>query len=411
MATEVAWHDVGVATPARRTQQTLGWIVGLLLPLYLLDESVALKAMLSPLIGASCVALLLVSRFNTGAGSELWRLLALGLALSYPISLFGSVLGDGVGVNAFYPLLFLALCFRVPFATNRIVRGLCISLVGVVLFGWVRFITGEGGVPAEHALGYWGIKYTEATRNNDVLAPLMLSGIALATMKIRTTDTPVLFMRWGPWMSLVLALPALALSFSRSAWLAAICFLLLNSGFNWRTLLKSVIALFAAATVLLVVVNVIAPDLIGTAVDLVALTDRFLSIFDPKIESSNGERSRLLAYAISVGLEHPLLGVGSGRFDCCFAKLGFYGLRGSLHPENLFLHLFSELGFFVAFFSLTLLIIAGRYGLRSGHPAPHFAATTLMTFVVWLQFNSELPSLLVWAVLGIACSVSLSRAR
>lgn len=409
MAVERTSHGIVATVPARRTQQTLGWIVGFLLPLYVLDESVALKAIVSPLIGASCLTLLLPSRFNTTAGSDLWRLLALGFVLAYLSSLFASVLGAGVGVNAFYPLIFIALCLRVPFATDRIAQGLFVSLVGLVLFGWMRFITGEGGELAEHALGYWGIKYTESTRNSDALAPLMVICIALAAGKGRTALAALPAVRWCLRLSVFISLPALVLTFSRSAWLAAICFVLLNSWSSWRALLKSVIAISTAAIATLIIVSVVIPDQQDQAVDFIALAERFASIYNPKITSSNNERGRLIAYAINVGLEHPLLGAGYHRFNCCTSELGFRDLYSALHPENLFLHLFSEFGIFVGLFSFALLIVTTLYGLRSKSHAQRTAAKMLLAFLVWLQFNSELPSLFMWSVLGVLCSVALSR--
>lgn len=409
MATELVWDDAGASMPAPRIQQALGWIVGLLLPLYLLDESVANKGILSPVIGAACVTLLLPSRFNMAAGSALWRLLALGFVLSYIISLFASVLGVGVNINAFYPLLFLALCFRIPFATDCILRGLFISLLAIVLFGWVRFIAGEGGDLAEHALGYWGIKYTESTRNSDALAPLMVTCIAVVALTNRTTVTAIWPVHWFVWLSLFFAFPALLLTYSRGAWLAAICFTLLNGSSNWRAMLKSIIALASGVVALLFAVRLI-PDQMGEPIDLARLSERFVSILDPQIESSNRERGRLIEYAIRLGLENPFFGAGTGRFNCCVDELGFRDLLTALHPENLFLHLFSELGIVVGVFSFAILVVAGLRGLRSRCVGRRMAGSSIMAFVVWLHFNSELPSLFVWTVLGIACSVALSRA-
>lgn len=411
MATEFAWLDQHGAAPVRRTQQAMGWMVGLLLPLYLLDESVALKAMLSPLIGLSCVGLLIVSRSKLSAGNGMWRLLAVCFTMAYTSSLFVSILGAGVGVNAFYPLLFIALCFRAPFVLNGFLRGLFLGLLALVLFGWSRFITGEGGLPAEHMLGYWGIKYTAATRNGDALAPLMLTGITLAFIRPLSSGASSWFVRWILWISLTIALPALALTFARSAWIAAVCFLLLNSGFDWRRLMKSASAVCIAIFALYTVARFVAPDLIDKTIDPVALIERIQSIYNTNISSSNNERARLLSYAINLGINHPLFGVGSGGFECCIRELGYFDLMGSRHPENLFLHLFTEYGFLAAFFSFACLVVAGGHGLRSALPAARFAAATLISFVVWLQFNSELSSFFVWVVMGIACSVALRRPR
>lgn len=175
--------------------------------------------------------------------------------------------------------------------------------------------------------------------------------------------------------------------------------------------MKSAIAVTAAAAALFLVISVVVPDQKGEAANFAALGERFASIYDPKITSSNNERGQLLAYALNVGLEHPLLGAGYGRFNCCTSELGFRQLHSALHPENLFIHLLSEFGIFVGIFSLALFITVALHGLRSSFYAQRAAARMLLALMVWLQFNSELPSLFIWSVLGIVCSVVLSRPR
>lgn len=382
-------------------------LAGLLLPIYLLDESIELKTVLSPAIGGACLAWLLSSRFVRGMGSSTWRLLLLCFVVSYTISLAISAIAVGFTLNALYPLLFVGFCLRRPTVVRSFAFGLFVGLLGVALLGWYRFVTWEGGLISEHALGYWGVKYTESTRNSDALVPLLVSATAVALIQRRPTGV----LRALSLMALVIGLPALALTFARSAWLAAITFLLLCGSSNWRMLLRVALLAVFVGLALFVVVSSVAPSFVANALDLVALLERLQSVYDPSIESSNSERVRLLTYAAEVGLEHPLIGAGAGQFGCCVEKLGFPDLLGMRHPENLFMHLFSEFGVVPSLSALAVVIIASVRGLCAASSERRLAGAALAGLILWLQMNSELPSLFIWVLLGVIASVALYRPR
>lgn len=407
--------DASFAAPGHRPAarddalQTLAAaLCGLLLPLYLFDESVALKAALSPAIPASVLFWILVSRFDGGVGSATWRLAIVALAVTFTGSVIASMLGEGVTINAFYPFLFIALCMRQPHGIRAFATALFAALLVVTLVGWYRFVTVTGGTVVEHGFGYWGIKYTASTRNSDALAPMLLSSMALVTL-LRLPAGAAPGRRLALWIALAVALPALALTFSRGAWIAVLLLLLSSSGTSWRVLVRMALLLAIAGTVLLALAAIVAPDTFSSAVDLVALLQRVQSIYDPEIQSSNDERARLLTYAVEVGLEHPLFGAGAARFNCCAAQLGFPELADNLHPENIFLHLFSEYGLLPAVSTFMILVMAAWRGLRSDRSAPRLAGAALAAFIVWLQLNSELPSLFIWSLLGVLCSVAVHR--
>lgn len=388
-------------------QRWLAVLAGLLLPIYLLDESIELKTMLSPAIGGACLVWLLSSRFVRGMGSSAWRLLLLFFVVSYMISLAASAIAVGFTLNAVYPLLFVGFCLRRPTVVRSFAFGLFVGLLGVALLGWYRFVTGEGGLISEHALGYWGVKYTEATRNSDALVPLLVSATALALIQRRPTGA----LRVLSLMALVIGLPALALTFARSAWLAIIAFLLLCGSSNWRMLLRVALLAVFVGLALFIVVSSVAPGFVADALDLVALLERLQSIYDPSIESSNSERVRLLTYAAEVGLGHPLIGAGAGQFGCCVEELGFRDLLGMRHPENLFMHLFSEFGVVPSLSALAIVTIACVRGLRAASAERRLAGAALAGLILWLQMNSELPSLFIWVLLGVIASVALYRPR
>lgn len=389
-------------------QRTLALLAGLLLPFYVLDGSSGLKTMLLPAIGASTLSWLLTLRVEGGEENRAWRTVLLCFVVSYVTSLVASVVaGHRIPLNAVYPLLFVVLCLCEPASVRPFVFGLSVGLVGMALFGWYRFVTGAGGVADEHALGYWGIKYTGSTRNSDALVPLLLSGMAVSQIcRARAGAVRAIWVA-----ALVIGFSALTLTYARSAWVAMVCFLLLYSLSDWRGLLKVGLAVLLAGLAMLVVVRLAAPEVIAATGDVGALLERLRSIYDPSVQSSNGERLRLLTYAAEVGLRYPFAGGGIGQFDCCMEALDFPDLVRMRHPENLFMHLFSEFGVVSSLSALAIVAIACARGLRADSTEQRLAGAALAGLIVWLQMNSELSSLFVWVLLGVATSVAWHRPR
>jgi hypothetical protein len=110
-----------------------------------------------------------------------------------------------------------------------------------------------------------------------------------------------------------------------------------------------------------------------------------------------------------LGLYDPITGVGPGQFGAYVCKLGYPELAGALHPENLFMHLFSENGIVSSISLLTVLVIAGRDGLRGTTAEQVIAGSAMGALILWLQMNSELPSLFIWVLLGVITSAALNR--
>jgi O-antigen ligase len=388
----------------------LALLTGLVLPAYLLDDSIALKQVLSPAIAVLGLAWLGASRYGGRWVGGALQLLLLVFVTTYAISLGVSAVTVGITPNAAYPLLLVVFCLRKPGGLRPLLFGLLVGLAAVTLLGWYRFISSEGGVIGEHALGYWGIKYTEATRNNDALVPVLVSAIALAALQ-RLPQRGAAAGRTLLWVALLLGLPALALTFARSAWITVIVFLVLQSRSQWRELLRLVLVVAVAGAALLGLGALLMPDLFEQAVDLVALLERLQSIYDPSISSSNLDRKQLLSYGALLGLAHPVVGAGAGQFACCFADLGFGELAGALHPENLILHLFSEFGLLPALSAAAAIAVAVVRGLTANDADRRTAAGMLAALMVFLQMNSELPSLVVWVLLGALAGAAAGRQR
>ena len=80
-----------------------------------------------------------------------------------------------VGIGYIFAFPVLALIFRhlkVAWLLWALLGG-CVLALSI---GYYRFFTLSGGIPEEHALGYWGIKYLASTRNSDVLY-VIVSGL------------------------------------------------------------------------------------------------------------------------------------------------------------------------------------------------------------------------------------------
>lgn len=382
-------------------------LLGLLLPAYLLDESIAFKSIATPLLLAALAGLLLTSRYGSADRPPVARLGLFVFAAAYLSSVAVSALEHSPPINAAYPIVFAVLAIRRPAAIREFVVGFFAGTMLLVLLGWYRFVTGEGGTPSEHALGYWGIKYTLATRNSDALAPL-LGMVGAVFVLSRRTAAGARQRRFIGILALVLCVPALALTYSRSAWLAAAAFLVLAHHGDLRRLVKAALIVAVMGLGLLVAVNAFAPELVQSIADLAALAERLRSIYDPSVDSSNDERRRLLTYAVELGWSHPLAGAGIGQFNCCYGEFGYPDLKAALHPENLFFHLWAENGIACAL-GLVIAVASAALDRRPAPEASRLARAVLVTMVIWLQFNSELPSLLVWIVLGLAWSSATAR--
>jgi hypothetical protein len=378
----------------------LSMLAGALIPIYFLDDSVALKAQLFTLLIGVLLVWLFASGFVFSTGSEAWRLAVWCFAAAYSISMAAAVLtGDSATVNAMYPLLFIVFCFRRPVAVRPFFYGLSIGLAALTLFGWYRFITVDGGVISEHALGYWGIKYTEATRNSDALTPAIVTAIAIAGLQQKQAVTTRLLLG----AALAIGLPAVILSSSRSAWIAVAAFVFFYGGMKRRMLLH-IAAIAVVGGVALMLLENLAVSADGNA----ALFERAISIVNPNIDSSNLSRSRLLMYAMELGLYNPIVGVGPGHFSAYVCRLGYPELIGAMHPENLFMHLFSEYGIASSVTLLVVLGLACRDGLRATTSELFTAGSAMGALMLWLQMNSELPSLFIWVLLGVITSAIMN---
>jgi len=138
---------------------------------------------------------------------------------------------------------------------------------------------------------------------------------------------------------------ALLLSFTRGAYAAIIVTFLVLAGLLWRYLGAKKIVLLLGLSLLVFIIP-------GTPI-----SDRFYSSFDIS-EGSNVGRLEMWQQAGQTGLEHFWQGVGLGNYSLVVDATS--GYRNPITAHNLYLDLFSEVGFFALL--VWLIVILGTIG-------------------------------------------------
>ena len=251
-----------------------------------------------------------------------------------------------------------------------LVRRLAIAIVlgclWEVLVGWYRFISGDGGLVAEHALNYWGIRYDVSSRNGDALYAIV----------------PILLSQFVPWRAVqigaaLICLPATVLTYARSAWLTLIFFY-----FRIRRLLGFVL-------LALLVVGVALATGSGDSI-----ADRFLTIFDINSHSSNLERINLLRFSVT---RVTVFGLGPGQFQA--AGVSAAGLGTLRQAEDFYLTMAVEAGVLAtgAFLGLWIWSLVTSPIRRIG-----------IGLSIFLLLNSEVDNIVVWLIFGLVMHTALN---
>jgi O-antigen ligase len=235
--------------------------------------------------------------------------------------------------------------------------------------------------------------------------------------------------RWPARVSLYLLVLALLLTYSRGGWLAVGLGLTLGAVvLQWRTLPVLVVAVVLAwATAAILPRAGGGPD--APAGGLVGST------FDRLAHLGEGDdlRARFLRDGLPIVADHPLLGVGPGRYGGAVAAIvpspvyeaydtSLFGYR-TVH--NFWLHLVGETG--IVGITIFLALIAGlvlRFA-RAARSANGLAFVVLagaatmlvvasLNSVTEMIFEGNMPSVLVWLIIGLSSCLAPgwgSRAR
>lgn len=281
----------------------------------------------------------------------------------------------------------------------------CVFAVGV---GYWRFFTLQGGIPQEHLLGYWGIRYAPSTRNSDVLYPtiatILASGLLLGNGS-----------RWrknAARAAFVFGLLAVFLSLSRGAWIAMGCGLLAIHG---QQLLKPrrLVRFFAGTFILAAVVGgvfALLPSTNKNEISNLALIAERVASFGGGDASvvSNADRKVILAKTLEGMVSYPL-GIGVGNIGWFFDTTTQIG-----NAENAYVTLGAEGGWLAMGFFTLLIAVLWHAALKAAQPLPDYASRIPLGLITGLAtyflFNYEANSLFVWSTLAVAWAAATPEA-
>jgi len=207
--------------------------------------------------------------------------------------------------------------------------------------------------------------------------PHMFSFYLGITMPFLIALRPKIFKGWIFKVSIVLLFIALLLSFTRGAYLALIASFLVLSFILWRYLNNRKIALLLLASLLVFVIPA------------TPFSDRFYSTFNLS-EGSNVGRLEMWQQASQAGLKNFWRGVGLGNYSLIVNT--DFGYRNPVTAHNLYLDIFSEMGFFAL--AVWLLLVLGTIGYlfeklkRIGNKEKKYFLTALIGSLTYLSIHS-----------------------
>jgi O-antigen ligase len=283
------------------------------------------------------------------------------------------------------------------------------------LLGFVMFRGGFGE----------GSRITSFLGNPNPVAMILSIGLPFALFG--SLSLPSLAWRWAARVALVVLVLAVLLTFSRSGWIAIALGAIIGSLLiDWRALLLLLLAALLAWGAFTVMPRGLAverdpanengeqanelPDIIGTTTGRIG-----------HLRQDRDTRGRFTREGIPILLDHPLLGVGPGRYGGAAATIipspvyEQYGTSTYRYRtiHNFWQHLLGERGALGTAVFLTilagLLIRFWRSARQAeGMPRVILAGAATLVLITGLHsftemiYEGNLPSLLIWAVFGLA---------
>lgn len=280
---------------------------------------------------------------------------------------------------------------------------LLVACMITVVLGYYRFVFLEGGIQAEHLLGYWGIRYTPATRNSDVLYPLVAAILSAGLIRNASSQS----MRAILTLVASLSIAAVVLTQSRSGWIALLVAAVTMYWTAFRPLRseKGGIVWVLLATVVPLIIVASLPEQYSDL--LLSRAKTIFGVEQEVAEASNVERMERYTSVVTVMASNPL-GIGVGNFSCAVGEID----REVKHAENAYLTLAMEGGWVagVSFVAILLYLFQrlrkrGQNSQAFGGQVGGISATLLAALAVYFFFNDEVNSLFVWSLLSVVGSV------
>lgn len=296
-----------------------------------------------------------------------------------------------------------------------------VIIVGIILsiYGFYVYITGDVGGETEQEwwttnARYWGIHYSESTRNSDIYyasAPLMITLSLLYFKELQSN----LFRISMLIISLLFGV-AIIMSFSRGALISmtisvvALIYILRKYG-RTHVRNRSMVWIIAFLLLFFIAGN---KFLINYDMDDYFI-GKIISIVSPSMAGSylsetvsNEDRIELLKATFNINMAHPL-GVGPGNLVYYYDYYGIF----AFHPENNYIHILAENGIagFVGYFIFTLYPLVILYKRLAETECDWLTSALFLTSVYLTSsymFNVETYSLFNWIIHSIIwCGVTL----
>lgn len=334
---------------------------------------------------------------------SLWPsvVLLLGFLIS---SLASDTFNSGFIINltAFYVIFFVLANIEndavyiennVYIGTDSMIKVLIFSGFLLGCYGYYGYITGQVGTDSQYfwwdSMRYWGIHYTESTRNADVHY-IVFPFIALLVKGRKRIRDILLLLFFGL---------AMILSMARNTWLCMfvvlLVYLFLQDNLNKK--IKYIgVGILAAATGYL-------------TLNYFGMTDYFvgklLSIFSMDgtntISNSNGERWEVVLTTLKVISEH-IFGVGAEEMHVYYGRVG---LKLN-HAENTYLNIWAEMGLVslisYAYIVWTPVVSMVHFKKKSVlTEREEFVLLSALYFGLTILFNTETINCFMWIILGI----------
>lgn len=283
--------------------------------------------------------------------------------------------------------------------------------IGIILtfYGYYGYFTGNVGDQANAFwwayAKYWGIHYTESTRNADVYYP----AISMCFILPYITRKARMAVKILTYFALVLTLSAVTLSLSRGAWIAAATVLIFGTYLIGKGQYKGKVILKKYTLFTLLFVSTIYFSYAFG--DNVFLLEKLRSILvfedvDPSV-SSNENRVAILLAIFDVIRYHPE-GIGLNNLRYIFPM---YGLSIN-HAENNYLNILAELGV-IGFAGFCILVFYPLKRLYEKTKTVHdvhnegFLLANIYVIVAYL-FNVDTQGIFIWIVHGLIWGYTIS---
>lgn len=276
------------------------------------------------------------------------------------------------------------------------VKNCFVVLIGSGLFlgiyGYYGYLTGKIGDEASYfwwnTMKYWGIHYTEATRNTDV------HYIVFPLIALMVQEKKKIF----HWIGIALLGSAALLSMARNTWVCMAVVLLVHALLGndvkkaFKFFLLGIVGLFVAIFLL---------QYFGV-IDY--FSQKVLSIFNRSsgISNSNSQRIDIIIVTLETIFKHPL-GVGANQMYKYYHEAGLW----LNHAENTYLNITAELGL-VAAISYTYIVVNPikqviyKYRqLREISIEERYVLLASLYMALTMLFNTETINCYMWIIIGL----------